>query len=332
MEKGEARVIDRLEPKADREEEAAASVSVIVPIAERHDDIRDIHREYKAVLSAADRDIEMIYVIDGGGFLRAYEELKRLKGEGENLAIVRLSQSFGEAAAIMTGFHHARGDLILILPAYRQVEPDQLRKLFEEIPGHDFVAARRWPRTDSRWNRYQTRMFHWFLRLLTRNMFQDIGCGVRLVKRSVLEEITLYGDLHRFLPILAAKQGFNGVEVDLAQSGLERPVRTYSPGVYLRRMIDLMTVFFLVKFTKKPLRFFGLTGSAVMGAGFVITAYLVVSRLAFASPLSDRPLFLLGILFLVLGIQIFAIGLIGEIIIFTHARDFKEYHVEEIIN
>ena len=109
-------------------------------------------------------------------------------------------------------------------------------------------------------------------------------------------------------------------------------MRTYAPGVYLRRMIDLLTVFFLIKFTKKPLRFFGLTGSAVLAAGAGITLYLVITRLAFGVALSDRPLFLVGILFIVLGLQIFAIGLIGEIIIFTHAKELKEYNVDEIIN
>jgi len=97
-------------------------------------------------------------------------------------------------------------------------------------------------------------------------------------------------------------------------------------------MIDLLTVFFLVKFTKKPLRFLGLTGSAVLLVGLIITAYLVVSRLFFDVGLSDRPLFLISILFVVLGLQIFAIGLIGEIIIFTHAKEIREYHVDEIIN
>jgi hypothetical protein len=97
-------------------------------------------------------------------------------------------------------------------------------------------------------------------------------------------------------------------------------------------MIDLLTVFFLIKFTKKPLRFFGLTGSAVLLAGFLISVYLVVARLAFDIPLSDRPLFLVGILFVVLGLQIFAIGLVGEILIFTHAKDIRDYQVDEIIN
>ncbi len=153
-----------------------------------------------------------------------------------------------------------------------------------------------------------------------------------MFRRKILEEINLYGDLHRFLPILSQKQGFKVKEIDMKQSSKEKRFRTYPFGVYIRRMIDLLTVFFLIKFTKKPLRFFGLTGTVVLLVGLLITSYLIVSRILFDVGLSDRPLFLMGILFIVLGLQIFAIGLIGEIIIFTHAREIKEYNVEEIIN
>lgn len=109
-------------------------------------------------------------------------------------------------------------------------------------------------------------------------------------------------------------------------------MRAYPFGVYVRRMIDLLTVFFLIKFTKKPLRFFGLTGTVVLVTGLAITGYLVAGRLLFAMSLSDRPLFLIGILFVVLGLQIFAIGLVGELLIFTHARELKDYAIEEVIN
>jgi hypothetical protein len=125
---------------------------------------------------------------------------------------------------------------------------------------------------------------------MTGNIFNDIGCSVRLFRRKILEEISLYGDLHRFLPILSHKQGFNIKEIDMKQSSKESRVRTYPFGIYVRRMIDLLTVFFLIKFTKKPLRFFGLTGSAVLFIGLAITSYLVIDRLVFDVGLSDRPL------------------------------------------
>jgi hypothetical protein len=167
---------------------------------------------------------------------------------------------------------------------------------------------------------------------MTGNVYNDIGCSVRFFRRKILDEINLYGDLHRFLPILANKQGFKVKEIDIRQSSRDKHTRTYAVGIYLRRMIDLFTVFFLVKFTKKPLRFFGLTGTTILLTGLSISLYLIISRIFFDVGLSDRPLFLIGILFVVLGLQIFAIGLIGEILIFTHAKEIKEYNIDEIIN
>ena len=317
---------------APREEPARpTTISAIVPITERHDDVGEMYREYKEALSQTGAAFEIIYVVEGN-FPKAYAELKALKDRGEKLTLIRHSRTFGEAIAISSGFDHASGAAVMTLPAYRQVDAAEIPKLVESLDGCDMVTARRWPRADSLWNRAQTRLFHCLVRRMAGTVCNDLGCGVRIFHRKVLEEINLYGDLHRFLPILAHRQGFRVREIDLRQSDKESRVRTYPFGIYLRRAIDLLTVFFLIKFTKKPLRFFGLTGSAVLAVGLAVTLYMVVNRLAFGVPLSDRPLFLIGILFVVLGLQIFAIGLVGEIIIFTHAKDIKEYTIDEIIN
>ena len=307
------------------------TISVIVPITERHDDIVEMHREYKDALSGTGRVFEMIYVVDGG-FQKAYMDLKSLKAKGEKLTLIKHSRPFGEAIAITSGFQQASGGIIMTLPAYHQVDATELPRLIGSLDDHDMVVVRRWPRMDSKWNQLQTKLFHNLVRRMTGNICNDIGCSVRLFRRIILDEINLYGDLHRFLPILSHKQGFKIKEIDMRQSSKENRVRNYPFGIYVRRMIDLLTVFFLIKFTKKPLRFFGLTGSVVLLAGLTITSYLVVNRIFFDVSLSDRPLFLIGILFVVLGLQIFAIGLIGEIIIFTHAKEIKEYNIEEIIN
>jgi len=306
-------------------------ISVIVPITERYDDIEEMYQEYKDALSATGRGFEMIYVVDGD-FQKAYLKLKSLKENGEKLMLIKHSRAFGESIAITSGFQHASGSIIMTLPAYHQVDASELPKLIENLDNHDMVVVRRWPRRDSKLNQYQTKLFHGIVKFMTGNIYNDIGCSVRLFRRKILEEINLYGDLHRFLPILSHKQGFKIKEIEMKQSLKESRIRTYPFGVYIRRMIDLLSVFFLIKFTKKPLRFFGLTGTAVLLVGLLITAYLVINRLFFNVRLSDRPLFLIGILFIVLALQIFAIGLIGEIIIFTHAKDIKEYTVEEIIN
>ena len=316
---------------ATKRKQVVEKISVIVPITERHDDLIDMYREYKSALCGLHTPYEMIVVVDGP-FDKAYQQLKILKSEGENLTIIKQARTFGESTAIMVGFRKSTGNVILLVPAYHQVDMAELPKILKGLDGSDMVVVRRWPRSDSRLNQIQTNLFHRIVHFMAGDVVSDIGCGVRLFRREILEEIKLYGDLHRFLPILAHRQGFKVREVDISQSPKEKRLRTYSMGIYLRRLIDLLTVFFLIKFTKKPLRFFGLTGTAVLVTGLAITGYLVTGRLFFNMGLSDRPLFLIGILFVVLGLQIFAIGLIGEIIIFTHAREIKEYTVEEIIN
>jgi hypothetical protein len=134
------------------------------------------------------------------------------------------------------------------------------------------------------------------------------------------------------MPVLANRWGFRILELDVPQSARDRFEGMYRPREYLHRILDIFTVFFLVRFTKKPLRFFGMLGSITAMAGGLIVAVLVVQRLFFAMPLANRPSLLLSSLMVVLGVQIFALGLIGELIIFTHARDIKEYTVELIVN
>ncbi len=307
------------------------TLSVIIPISERHDDVTEIFYDFRDAIRDEGMDPELVFVVDGD-FEGAYQDLISLVEKGEKLTIVKHARTFGEATAITEGFKHTSGELVMILPSYFQVEASDIGSLISGLGSFDMVVVRRWPRNDSRFNQFQTRFFHLLTKVITGVKMNDIGCSVRLMRRNVLEEIDLYGDLHRFLPIMADRHGFKVHEIAIRQSYREQRVRTYPLGVYVRRLIDLLSVFFLVKFTKKPLRFFGLAGTAILVPGLLITVFLTMGRLFGNVSLSERPLFLLGILLIVLGIQVFAIGLVGEIIIFTHARELKEYTVEEIIN
>jgi hypothetical protein len=173
--------------------------------------------------------------------------------------------------------------------------------------------------------------FHHVLARVTGLKLSDLGCGARAMKRKVLEEITLYGDQHRFLPVLASRQGFHVTEVDVPQSPQDRNVEGYRVREYAHRFLDIFTVFFLVRFTKKPLRFFGMLGVITFAIGAALVTYMVVERMFFDVGLANRPALLLSSLLVVLGLQLFAIGLLGELIIFTHARGMKDYQVEEIV-
>jgi len=253
-----------------------------------------------------------------------------IREAGAELRVVKLSRSFGEAAALSAGFEHARGSLILTLPAYWQVEPSEIKKFIAALDDNGMIVGCRWPRTDSWLNRLQARVFHRVLNFVAGCSFRDLGSGVRLFRKEIADEIPLYGDQHRFFPLLAERAGFRVKEVEVVQSTRDSAPRIYRPGVYLRRLLDILTVFFLVKFTKKPLRFFGLIGSALFAIGGTVLAYVVVQRLFFSMPLADRPALLLSCLLVVLGVQLFALGLIGELVIFAHGRETKEYKIDYI--
>jgi glycosyltransferase involved in cell wall biosynthesis len=306
------------------------AISVIMPVGRRHaGDIAALYAEYKAGLDALNTPYEFIAVLDGPQPDVA-ATLQRLLRRGESLIVIGLTKRFGEATALMAGFQRASGRVIVTLPAYYQVQGNEIGKLVRALAAADLAIGRRSPRAGSQFEIMRRDLFH---RLIATGgqRFNDLGCGARAMKRRVLEEIALYGDQHRFLPVLAGRQGFRIAEVDVAQSPLDRYDRGYPPKEYAHRVLDIFTVFFLVRFTKKPLRFFGMVGASTFVIGALLVAYLAIDRLVFHHALADRPALLLSSLLVVLGMQLFAIGLLGELIIFTHARDIKDYQVDEVI-
>jgi glycosyltransferase involved in cell wall biosynthesis len=311
-------------------EAAFLPLSVIMPVGNRHArDIAALYTEYKAGLDALDQRYEFIVVLDGPR-PEVAANLQRLLARGDNLIVISLTKRFGEATALMAGFQRASGRVIVTAPAYHQIQGAEIGKLVKALDKADLAIGRRWPRVGSRFEVMRRDAFH---RLIASDgqRFNDLGCGARAMKRRVLEEISLYGDQHRFLPVLANRQGFRVVEIDLAQSPLDRYDGGYPVRDYAHRVLDIFTVFFLVRFTKKPLRFFGMVGASTFVIGALLVAYLAIDRLVFLHPLADRPALLLSSLLVVLGMQLFALGLLGELIIFTHARDIKDYQIDEVV-
>jgi glycosyltransferase involved in cell wall biosynthesis len=311
--------------------EQAVQLSVVIPVSGRWDDLREIYDQHAKEISATGHSYECIFVLDGPDEA-ALQPLRALKLEHHEIQVITLNRWFGEATALAIGLERSRGSVIMTLPSYFQVEPFEIRRLLEHLKQgeYDMVVAWRHPRIDSLFNRVQAWAFRWLVTVLTGTRYHDVSCGLRVMKRKVIEEIHLYGELHRFLPLLAYEQGFKVAELPVQQSRLDLARRMYEPGIYLRRLLDVLTLFFLVKFTKKPLRFFGLVGSAVSLAGVVILGYLGLDRLL-GGAIAGRPVLILGVLLTVLGLQLVSIGLLGELIVFTHARDRKDYQIEEIL-
>jgi glycosyltransferase involved in cell wall biosynthesis len=311
---------------------ADPDVSIVVPVVERHGDLEQLYREFAAELARLGRTAEFIFVVDE--HLRgAVPALQEIQGSaGQEVAIVLLGGPFGESAALTTGFARARGARIVTLASYFQVEPSGLGPALQAVDdGADLVVGRRHPRIDSHFNRVQSRLFHGIVHSLTRTDFHDVSCGFKVMKRRVARELSLYGGLHRFIPLLALQRGFTVREIAVPQRQEDRATRYYGTPTYLGRLLDILNIFFLTKFTRTPLRFFGLLGAGLFALGVGIDLVVAIEKLLFSTGLSDRALLLLGVLLMVLGVQTLSLGLIGEIIIFTHARNVRDYKVAEVI-
>lgn len=306
------------------------SVSVIIPVGGRFGDARKLYRDYQAGLAALAVPAEVLFVLDGPRPTFA-SQLEELLSRGEQFTVISLARPFGGAAALMAGVERASGDVIVTLPAYDQIEPADIPKLVAAVETADIAIAMRSPRVARFFDRLRRATFHKLVHWLIGPQFHDLGCGARAIRRKVFDEIEVYGDQHRFLPVLADRLGFRVVEIPVRQSANDRFPHVYRPREYMRYVLDLFSTFFLVRFTKRPLRFFGMVGATTFGVGVLAVGYLCIERLVFNEPLADRPALLLATLLVVLGMQIFALGLLGELIIFTHARDLKDYRVEEVI-
>lgn len=306
-------------------------LSVIVPVGGRRANIKELYSQYRTGVASLGCSFEFVFVLDGR-HSDVSRDLDDLLQRDETVTVVNLTRSFGEAAALMAGFEHACGDVIVTLPAYHQIEPSEIRKLVAALEHSDIAVGHRSPRHGNAFDQLRRRAFHSLVNFVTGSQFHDLGCGARAIRRRVFEELDLYGDQHRFLAILATRLGFKVSEVAVRQSSKDRHERVYRPREYARHLLDLFSIFFLVRFTKKPLRFFGMVGAGVFTAGGLLLLALSIQRLFFNEALADRPALLLAALLVVLGLQFFALGLLGELIIFTHARDLKDYRVEKVVH
>ncbi len=311
--------------------EIELSIIISASWKKNHENVTELYRNYKKDVETTGMSYEFIYVLDAES-VDIIEELIRLNESGENIKIVRLAKWFGEAAALNAGFEQSVGKKILTLPAYKQIDDKEIPAIINSFVGCDMLIASRSRSKDNFFHRLQAKIFHFLIKLSLGMRFSDLGCSVRIFNREILEEIYLYGDQHRFLPLIASRYGFKVKEHQASSYFTDAPNKIYSVGHYTERIVDFISIFFLIKFTKKPLRFFGFPGFIVFLAGLLMILYLFVERVFFSIGLANRPIVLVSILLIVLGIQLFAIGLVAEIIIFTHSKDSKEYIVEEVIN
>ena len=304
-------------------------ISVLVPVLERPEPLDVLYREFSQPLRDAGYRPEFIFALQPhySGLIPPLRELAR---QGEPVRVIEFGHGVSETAMLKVAAVKAHGGVLMTIPAYRQVEAAALPALVRQVEeGIDLAVARRWPRRDSLVNRIQNRGLHVALGGLGGGRFHDVACGVRAMQPKVLDETRVYGDFFRFFPLLAQREGFSVTEVNSPIHQRAMRGRMYGFGTYLRRIIDVVGLIFLLRFTDKPLRFFGLIGSVLGIIGGIILTILLIGRQAFGWSLANRPMLLLGVLLVTVGIQAIALGLIGEMIVHLHASRRPLYRLRE---
>lgn len=296
-----------------------------------YDPPEEMFKLIKTSLNKTNKNWELIIIFDDG--VKSLEEdFENLCKENKNLKILKLRSEPDFTSTLSAAFNYMDGEIIITIPSYQQIDFTVIPKIVERIDkGADFVIGWRKSRVDPKLFSLGSVFFNKFLRYLTGVHINDFNCSLRAFKKEIINEITFHGDLHRFLPVLSKKLGYKVQEVEVTHLREKGGVSLFNFGIISRRILDLLTIFFLMKFTKKPLRFFGLFGSSILSVGFLVCLYLFIYRFLNFGSLANRPLLIYGTLLIVLGIQLLAIGLIGEIIIFTHSKHIKEYSIEKVL-
>jgi glycosyltransferase involved in cell wall biosynthesis len=306
-------------------------ISVIVSLYNYAESVEAFYRSICEVLEGLKNPYEMI-LIDDGSIDDTYRYLKNVASQNKRVRVVKMRSSFGEASNLEAGLKYSSGETIVYLSGRVRVNAQQIPGFLEAIEqGDDLVVGWRHPRRDAYLNQITSKWFNWIVRRITKIRLHDINSSIIVARREVLEKISFYGDLYNFIPIIARWQGYRVSEVKIEQfSGTFR--KSKYPQQYLQRILDIITVIFLMRYSKKPIHFLGFFGTIFVIAGLGIEMYLFVYRILQMGPIAGRPLLILGALLLVIGIQMISIGLLGEMIIFTHAGDIEDYNVEEILN
>lgn len=317
--------------------------------SDQQDGARETLESYRSHLEALNRSYEVLVIVNGA-HERQLHALKTLAADWPELTVIGQLPWVGEDAALATGLRRSRGDLVLLLPGWPQVDPKDLSRAFDALErgergegdgrydgadAYDMVSAVRSGRPKGGWQGLRSRLFAQVLTRLFGTAPSDPFCRARLVRRAALEDTVHFGVRQHFLPVIAAQRGHTLTEVDMAPAPATTATREaryfFKPMGHLRALLDALALYVVLKFLRRPLRFFGAIGFPIFLAGALFTTILVVRRLMGETALADRPALIFTVMMVVLGIQILAIGLVGEIIIFAGARRIKQYDVAEII-
>ena len=312
-------------------------LSIVIPLLNEADNLELLHQKLTQTLTALGRPYEIIFINDGSTDTSP-QILADLFIRDPHVVVIHFRQNFGKTAALTAGFTHSHGDVLVTMDADLQDDPAEIPAMLAKLEeGFDLVAAWRHARQDPIDKTWPSRVFNWGVSTFSGLHLHDFNCGFKVYRRAVTEQIRLYSDFHRFTPVLAAGKGFRVAELPVEHHRRHAGKSKYGASRTVKGFMDFITVLFLTTFLQHPLRLFGTTGIGMFGVGALIEVYLTglwlareVGGVADIPPIGVRPLFTVGILAMILGIQLVSIGLLGEMLRYFTFRPEQEYSIREI--
>lgn len=294
-------------------------LSVVIPIYNEEENIRPLYEELKGVLNTLECGHEIVFV-DDGSHDSSLALLESIQQQDDKVVVISFRRNFGQTAAMSAGFDYASGDVIATLDGDMQNDPHDIPMFLAKMAeGYDLVSGWRHKRQDPFLNRRLPSMIaNKIISTVTGVHLHDYGCTLKTFRREITQGIHLYGEMHRFIPAIASGVGSRIAEVKANHRPRLHGTSKYGISRTLRVVLDLMTVKFLLTFSTRPIHVFGMLGMASGGFGFALALLMTIQRTFFDKPLSDRPLLLLAVLLIFMGIQFISIGLLGELQVRTY--------------
>lgn len=303
------------------------SISVIIPLYNEKGSLRELHTRLCEELRKTGLSVEIIYVDDGSrdGSDKILHDIQK---KDPRVRIISFRRNFGKSAALCAGFEKATGNIVLTMDADLQDKPEEMHKLLEKLrEGNDLVSGWKKKRKDHLSKRWASRIYNRITALLTGVPLHDMNCGFKAYRREVIEEITVYGEMHRYIPVLASYKGFKIAEVPVEHDSREHGRSKFGMERYVGGFFDLLTVIMLTRYNRKPLHIFGIIGMGMISAGLLIEVYLTIGWF-YGMWIEDRPAFMLGILLLIVGVQFMSFGLVAEMLAWATRRE-QDYAIRE---
>lgn len=304
-------------------------ISVVIPLLNEEESLEELYSWIKSVMNQNGFQFEVVFVDDGSKD-KSWEVIGKLSKENPEVKGLRFRRNNGKSAALNEGFAHASGDVVITMDADLQDSPDEIPELYEMIKkqGFDLVSGWKKKRYDPLSKTIPTKLFNAVTSKMSGIKLHDFNCGLKAYSINVVKSIEVYGEMHRYIPVIAKKAGFDRIgEKVVEHQSRKYGVTKFGIDRFINGFLDLLSIMFVTRFGKKPMHFFGLLGTISFFCGFVITAWLVFSKFYFLEyRMTDRPLFYLGLIAMIIGTQLFLTGFLAELIS-RNATDRNTYPV-----